>query len=175
MDGRPFANQNEMDETLIENWNAVVKKYDDVYVLGDFFHHSRRHDMADILLQLHGKIHLIIGNHDEYLVKALKNGKLPQAASQRIDVLGEIKLLNYQKRKLILCHYPLPTYPGRFHTRNDENLNTYMLYGHVHTTGEYDMIRQLIAEQETPMQMINVGTMVWEYRPVNIEEILKIQ
>lgn len=33
---RPFADVNEMDATLVENWNAKVKKDDVVWCLGDF-------------------------------------------------------------------------------------------------------------------------------------------
>ena len=33
---RPFADVNEMNLTLIKNWNAKVTPDDDVYVLGDF-------------------------------------------------------------------------------------------------------------------------------------------
>lgn len=35
-DNRPFANVNEMNNKLIENWNARVRSDDTVYILGDF-------------------------------------------------------------------------------------------------------------------------------------------
>ena len=35
-DQRPFLTLNEMHETIINNWNSVVDKTDDVYILGDF-------------------------------------------------------------------------------------------------------------------------------------------
>ena len=34
--GRPFQSVNEMDERLIENWNALVEPQDTVFFLGDF-------------------------------------------------------------------------------------------------------------------------------------------
>ena len=39
---RPFATIEEMDETLIRNWNAKVTKGDTVYILGDLlFRHEK--------------------------------------------------------------------------------------------------------------------------------------
>lgn len=35
-DGRPFANIDEMNNTIIGNWNSRVQKNDTVYILGDF-------------------------------------------------------------------------------------------------------------------------------------------
>lgn len=35
-DGRPFADTNEMNNTIIANWNGRVQDDDTVYILGDF-------------------------------------------------------------------------------------------------------------------------------------------
>ena len=35
-DGRPFKNTDEMEETLVDNWNSVTQPEDTVYILGDF-------------------------------------------------------------------------------------------------------------------------------------------
>lgn len=36
-DNRPFADVNEMNNAIIENWNSRVKSNDTVYILGDSF------------------------------------------------------------------------------------------------------------------------------------------
>ena len=52
-----------MDKALIENWNSVVGKNDIVFDLGDFaFAPNWR--WKEILSQLNGKHHLILGNHE---------------------------------------------------------------------------------------------------------------
>ena len=40
-ENRPFKNVEEMDKALIRNWNAVVGKNDEVYVLGDVRYFER--------------------------------------------------------------------------------------------------------------------------------------
>jgi len=60
---RPFNNVDEMDETMIRNWNSVVAVQDKVYHLGDvFFGNQKRAN--EILSQLNGHKRLVIGNHD---------------------------------------------------------------------------------------------------------------
>ena len=60
---RPYPNIEAHDEAIITNWNAVVKKSHEVYVLGDFaLTNSTR--MKEILKRLKGTKFLIRGNHD---------------------------------------------------------------------------------------------------------------
>lgn len=57
------------DETLIANWNKVVSKDDDVYVLGDFAF-CNRSELGRYVKRLNGNKHLILGNHDRELWRA---------------------------------------------------------------------------------------------------------
>ena len=59
---RPFDTIDDMNEALIKNWNARITGADSVYIVGDMF--FRCADAEKILSRLHGKKHLIIGNHD---------------------------------------------------------------------------------------------------------------
>lgn len=52
---RPFATVEEMDRTLIENWNARVTDDDQVYILGDFCYRAKEKP-SWYLKQLRGKI-----------------------------------------------------------------------------------------------------------------------
>lgn len=60
---RPFATVEEMNETIIENWNAVVSENDIVWHLGDFGSGDKE-EIARLRSQLNGKIYLVMGNHD---------------------------------------------------------------------------------------------------------------
>ena len=63
-ENRPFASVEEMDEALIRNWNEVVGKDDEVYVLGDVAWYDFRYAQEIIISKLKGHKILIMGNHD---------------------------------------------------------------------------------------------------------------
>lgn len=63
---RLFNSVDEMNESIIENWNKVVRKKDVVYHLGDFAFGSHNIAIAD---RLSGRKKLILGNHDNHDIK----------------------------------------------------------------------------------------------------------
>lgn len=67
-DHRPFAGVDEMDHVLIELWNARVCNDDHVYIVGDLCY-KNDHPEQWYLRQLKGRKHLVIGNHDNRLLK----------------------------------------------------------------------------------------------------------
>jgi calcineurin-like phosphoesterase family protein len=58
---RPFESAEHQDEVLVQNWNAVVKPKDKVYVLGDVAMKAK--DLKTVL-RLNGDKVLVQGNHD---------------------------------------------------------------------------------------------------------------
>ncbi|MEK3719809.1 phosphoesterase [Paenibacillus sp. FSL H8-0034] len=62
-ESRPFRDADEMTETMIEKWNAVVTKDDKVIHLGDFSF-LNKDKTASIVSRLSGYKTLILGNHD---------------------------------------------------------------------------------------------------------------
>ena len=61
---RPFDTVAEMDETMIQNWNTVVKPSDKVYHLGDVT--MDKHALDLIMPRLYGHKRLVRGNHDTF-------------------------------------------------------------------------------------------------------------
>lgn len=59
---RPFTSTEEMNETMIRNWNNVVTPEDHVYVLGDVV--MREEFLLPVCSRLMGKKRLVRGNHD---------------------------------------------------------------------------------------------------------------
>lgn len=65
MCGRPFETVEEMNETLIRNFNSCVKKNDMVYILGDIAHRTPVVEVNQLISRLNGKKILCKGNHDK--------------------------------------------------------------------------------------------------------------
>ena len=68
---RDFSSVEEMNETMIQRWNSVVKQGDRVYHLGDVFFGSKE-DFKLLWPRLNGSKRLIVGNHDD--IKFLSSG-----------------------------------------------------------------------------------------------------
>lgn len=54
MQNRPFENIQEMNQILIQNYNAVVHKNDTVYILGDISHHLPMDRANELISRLNG-------------------------------------------------------------------------------------------------------------------------
>lgn len=152
MCGRPFKNIQEMNETLINNWNSKVKSNDHVYILGDMFFRSK--DPEPILRSLKGKKHLIIGNHDSWIKR-----KECQKYFESIDNYLEF---SDGKNYLVLSHYPMLSY------HRERRNNTYMIHGHIHADTHADFYPLLLYRD----RILNAGVDLNKFTPVSLEELL---
>ena len=109
---RPFDSSEEMNATMISNWNAVVRKHDTVYHMGDFCFGNPE----PIIQQLHGHIILVRGNHDKQITGEME--KLFLAIYDR-------KFIKIQGQYTVLDHWA-----GRVWDKSHHN--SYQLYGHSH-------------------------------------------
>jgi calcineurin-like phosphoesterase family protein len=108
---RPFTSNEEMDETMIERWNAKVKPEDTVYHLGDVVI-NRRH--LHLVKRLNGKKRLVRGNHDIFKDK--------DYYEVGFDSLYGVRVFT---DKFILSHIPL--HPDSITDRFKVNV-----HGHLH-------------------------------------------
>ena len=114
---RPFRSVDDMNETLIANWNKVVGADDIVFHLGDFcLGDSAKWNR--LLDRLNGKIYLILGNHD------LRNFR--KSYAERFESVAMQMHIEVDKQKICLNHYPFLCYDG-------SNVGVWQLFGHVHT------------------------------------------
>lgn len=117
-----FTTVEEMNESIIEDWNNKVTNDDIVYHLGDFAF-TNVTTATNIVNRLKGKIILIKGNHDHKLIRS------PEFSNcfTKISQYYELKLDN---RFIILCHYPILSWNGKEH-------NSLHFHGHTHGTIKY--------------------------------------
>lgn len=165
-DNREFPNIEAHDSTIIERWNDAVGIDDDVWILGDISWYNATKTI-EIFRRLNGTKNLCIGNHDKRL---LKNRDVQELFAE-ITNYKEIQLTN--ETGVVLCHYPIPCY-------NHHYYGWIHLYGHVHTSFEWNMMKQvqyqMRALYDKKIRMYNVGCMVpgMDYTPRTLDEILKI-
>ncbi len=173
MDFRGFANLEQMHEYMIMKWNRKVQKNDEVVIIGDFsFGNSE--ETISLLHRLNGKLFLIQGNHDKFLNTQSTH------CFQWVKPYAE---LSDNKRRVILCHYPIICYNKQYRVDENGNPKTYMLYGHVHNTMDQRLIEQfqLITRQTIttdaqgntrtiPCNMINCFCMYSDYEPLTLDE-----
>ena len=138
---REFESVEEMDETMVRNWNSVVSSKDKVYHLGDV---SMSHKELPILDRLNGEKVLIKGNHDV--------GKLSQYMKYFKDVRA-----SHQLSGMLLTHIPVhPESLARW------GIN---LHGHLHT----NVVKDFMGNPDT--RYFNVSVERINFTPISLETI----
>jgi calcineurin-like phosphoesterase family protein len=110
---RPFESLEDMNETIIKNWNSVVKKEDFIYHLGDFGWGQLQKNQ-EIFERLNGRKYLIKGNHD--------NNSINQLGWVWVKDTAMIKVYD---KYIWLSHYPHRTWNRAMH-------GAWHLFGHIH-------------------------------------------
>lgn len=179
MDRRGFSDAGEMNRAMIERWNQHVTAKDEVYILGDLSV-GKGPATNEIVRQLNGKLFLISGNHDKFL----QDKKFDASAFGWIKPYAELK---DNRRKVILCHYPVFCYNGQNRLDEEGRPKTYMLYGHLHNTLDEKLVsmfqeqtraysRQVRGEDKPiPCNMINCFCMFSNYVPLALDEWIQVQ
>lgn len=159
---RPFKDIEEMNKTLINNWNSSVEKEDIVIVLGDVFFCGYE-KAKKIMDSLNGTKILVKGNHDTKYSKLYRYG---------FDFVCESMDLGIAKNRVHLSHYPYKisffeklknklTFKKqpRYLNRRLKNDNKWLIHGHTHS------------DKKLNGKQIHIGVDSWEFKPVHISII----
>jgi calcineurin-like phosphoesterase family protein len=139
---RDFSDVTEMNERMVENWNARVKTQDKVYHLGDVAVGVRRQaEFTGLMNRLNGHLRLMIGNHDH----------IEQPAYERFERIELWTGGKFKHHGFVASHIPL-----RLDQFRSGEVN---VHGHTH--------QNLI---EGPY--INVCVEHTGYAPVHLDEII---
>lgn len=120
-ENRPYSNVQEMNESLIENWNSVVMDADEVYVLGDFgaiAHQDETGNSTNVLGKLNGTKYLVKGNHDTESNEYYRKAGFAEVYDKPV-ILDSFWILSHEP--LYVC----------------ENMPYANLFGHVHNSPLY--------------------------------------
>jgi len=158
---RPFQSVEDMNTKLIKNWNDVVDPEDYVYVLGDVAM-GKIAETLPLVKELNGHKLLVPGNHDRCWSGHRK--VRPKDISIYEEVGFEILENQVHYGDWLLCHFPMV---GDSHDEDRFKEHrpklgkgaTTIVHGHVHE------------KWLTNGKQFNVGVDVWNYRPVNYDEL----
>lgn len=139
---RPYRTIEDMNEGLIESWNARVKPNDEIYHLGDFAL-GKSDTIEPLLKRLNGCKYLIVGNHDGAATTRAQGWN-------RVRHYDEIRIGG---QLIVLCHYAMrvwcKSHRGSWH-----------LYGHSHGS-----------LPDIGGKTIDVGVDVQNYEPISFDEV----
>lgn len=148
---RPFSSVDDMNQSLIQKWNACVTPEDTVYILGDVTLKGSGLAM-ECLRQLRGKKYLVKGNHDSFVEQEGFDHSIFQ------DIVPYMELrTNHQL--YVLCHYPMEEWNGYYE-------DAIHLHGHIHGTSQYNENQRTQGNRR-----YDVGVDANGYAPISLEEI----
>ena len=142
---RPFSSVEEMNETLIDNWNKIVKKDDIVIVNGDFAL-CGKNKLIEVGKRLKGRKRLILGNHDGASLETYREAGFEYIYNYPIIV----------DNFFIVSHMPQPIFPNGLYAN---------IYAHVHN--DLNFLDYTARSFCTSVERI-------DYAPINLEDIKQV-
>ena len=109
---RPFSSVEEMNDMLVEHWNAVVDPDDEVLYGGDLTIRTSAAALLDWLNELNGEIVFLLGNHDGTVLEEL----------DRVQFVEEFRFE----------HRGVPFYAIHDPADDPSNWKGWLLHGHHH-------------------------------------------
>lgn len=155
---RPFQNVDEMNNGLVENWNALVKPGDRVYHMGDVAFMPFHLFTKEILSRLNGKINIILGNHDRMITDNEKDLLMWTGGNARVDSIQSYREIKIAGQDIVLFHYGMRVW-------NRSHRGAIMLYGHSH--GSLPPFGKSVDVGVDSKEITS------EYRPVNFDEVIE--
>jgi calcineurin-like phosphoesterase family protein len=163
---RPFGSVHHMNEELIRRWNDRVADSDVVYVLGDVAM-GKIAETLPLVGRLRGRKVLVPGNHDRCWSghRKVRDKDIQMYWDVGLAVLNSQVRIEVNGVRVDLCHFP---FEGDSHERDryvehrPSDVGQWLLHGHVHDSWK------------VKGRQVNVGVDVWDYTPVNEEDIIRL-
>jgi len=140
---RPFKTTEEMDSTIIKNWNEAVNPEDLVFHLGDFGNY-------EIIKQLNGRVQLLYGNYER---KDEAEGLIT------VDMLYELGFADVVTEDCFDYCFENHIF-NAVHEPSKSKSHKFNLFGHIH---KLQMVRK---------NGLNVGVDCHNFTPIDINTVL---
>lgn len=141
---RPFKDVKEMNTTIIDNANDLVKVNDRLIHLGDVEYRGSGESLSKLIARINCKnMAVVLGNHDREHVLSKYFTILPQCYEYRNE--------DY---RIILCHYAMRVWSKSHH-------GSVHLYGHSH--GTLPLIPGMAA--------FDIGVDSWNFKPLSLDQV----
>jgi len=150
LENRGFANVEEMNDHLIEQWNSVVSDGDMVYVAGNFAWDPESLEYA--IKRLNGSMVVMGGEMDHAIYDFASKIGEESGVAYTPDQIKILKSLN-----VVISYWPLKTWPNK-------DKNSISIVGHPdkeYKTSHVDKV-------------INVSCDMWDFKPVNVKDMLQL-
>lgn len=199
---RPWATVEEMNQGIIERFNALVKPEDEVFCFGDF---SLNWQGAEMRKYLNGTWYLVPGNHDKcHSVFHKEKEEKKRNAFSRYEQMGWIILPEYystiltpdgrQEKALAergiytqqegdvaaqICHFPFKEDHGnfeqtpRYQNRRPKPSFLHSVLLHGHVHNAWKVAYFWDEKGKRFIPQINLGVDVWDWKPVSELELLE--
>lgn len=147
-----FMTNDEYNNMVIDNWNAVVGKNDIVYVLGGF----GIGDCYDIVLKLNGEIHFlnsVFTKSDEIFIDTIKNCVIHSINKSLVNkiIFENNQILVVPNLDCVLSYFPLNDWAGK-------STNTFCFHGYTN--------KHSLKENNVSCKFD-----LWDNSPIRINEI----
>ena len=118
---RPFTEVHEMNKTILDNINKVVKQDDTLYILGDFCFRGKK--PLDYRLRINCRdVHLLLGNHDRRKDFYIDENTVDMNGFSSVQDVKEIIHCN---QRIFLSHYSHRVWAA-------SHKGSWHLFGHSH-------------------------------------------
>ena len=163
---RPFMNILDMDKTLIDNWNKVVRPLDWVIHLADFTLEGIG-VARDLFKPLNGDICILSNpwHHDKRWLEFGRNTSLKSKSGFDVRLWPPMVILEVPQLgkdgyplAITLCHYPMAVWDRKHH-------GAWHLHGHSHGNYQYP------AEEDYVNVALDVGVDCQNFEPISLAKI----
>lgn len=143
---RPFADADEMNRTLVDNWNDTVSDDDVIFFLGDFiFGRNSKNAAREVWAGLNGKKkYFLMGNHD-HRIKNFCEDVVAENSHQTVEV-------SYRGLTFTLSHRPVSQFSTNFH-----------IHGHSHGNNEGFFRRHVF----------DASVDNTDFKPIHVDDVLR--